>query len=757
VNKTFTGNANILVMEENEKLKQGLFKIRPAGRHIITIGRDLIKDKYAAIVELVKNSYDADSPVCRVSLLPFEREIVENGLNKSIKGIKVIIKDEGHGMSFDTVTDKWMVPSTDDKFHRKISPGNRIMQGKKGIGRYSASMIGDDLVLQTIDHKGELTTLYLIWRDFEKAKYLHDVDVLIENFKTNQASGTELIIVGDENHLNEWDAKQLRNLKSELKKLIPPVEEEVLGDKKDSFKILLELGTFPYPNYSNTIEEIEPYPLFELYDYRISGTVSNEGIAKLKFENNRTNNFPEEDLPDFKILLNQNIDEDKQGFCGELKLDFRVFDRDPASIDGLIERGLKDPLTGEYVGRREARIILDTFNGIGVYRNGFRIRPLGDAGYDWLYLDNQRVQNPSLKVGCDQVIGFIHINSEEQSGLVEKSARDGLKENAEYFGLREISKQVLRELESRRFAYRQAVGLGRSNRDINAKIRSLYNFKDLQDKIDKELDVLGVDSSGKTKIKNIISEKESKSNKIADELKQVIALYQGQATVGKIINVVLHEGRKPLGYFKNQIPLIVEWKKELEAAFSPELLNKIINRLGVIEEQGGIFIRLFEKLDPLSAKKREKKKDFVLFDIIENVLGVFSSELDSDAINIKIECDEKLKIYGWKEDFYIVLTNLVDNSIFWLRENIEKPKEISFRVYEEDNLIIIEYKDTGPGIPKHLIENEVIFEPEFSNKTGGGMGLGLAIAGEAIDRNDGDLKAIYSDTGAYFKIEVKIQ
>ena len=49
-----------------------------------------------------------------------------------------------------------------------------------------------------------------------------------------------------------------------------------------------------------------------------------------------------------------------------MKIDFRVFDRDPSSIDGLIERGLKDPITGEYVGRREARIILDTFNGIGV-------------------------------------------------------------------------------------------------------------------------------------------------------------------------------------------------------------------------------------------------------------------------------------------------------------------------------------------------------------------------------------------------------
>src|SRR5690606_30244572 len=389
---------------EESKIQEGLFKIRPAGRHIITIGRDLIKDKYAAIVELVKNSYDADSPICTISLLPFTKTIFEKGTEKAVSGIRVVIKDEGHGMSFETVTDKWMVPSTDDKLHRKISPKKRIMQGKKGIGRYSASMIGDDLVLQTVDESGDLTTLYLIWKHFEDAKYLNDVDVLIENFKTDRPSGTEIIIVGDENHLNEWDAKQLRNLKSELKKLIPPIEKEIEKEDDDKFKIILELGDFPYEGYSNVKEEIEPYPLFELFDYRISGTVSEEGIAKLKFENNRIKGSPVEELKDFRILLNQDSNDNKQSFCGELKIDFRVFDRDPASIDGLIERGLKDPMTGEYVGRREARIILDTFNGVGVYRNGFRIRPLGDAGFDWLYLDNERVQNPSLRVGCDQVI-----------------------------------------------------------------------------------------------------------------------------------------------------------------------------------------------------------------------------------------------------------------------------------------------------------------------------------------------------------------
>ena len=741
---------------DSTKIKDGLFKIRPAGRHIITIGRDLIKDKYAAIVELVKNAYDADSKTCTVSLLPFKKE---EGEIITSKGIRIIIKDEGHGMSFETVTDKWMVPSTNDKFIRGKSPNGRIMQGKKGIGRYSASVLGDDLVLQTIDGRGDLTTLYLIWEDFEKATYLDDVNVLIENFKTSETSGTEIIILGDEKHLDDWDEKQLRNLKSELKKLIPPIDREIhkINDDTENFKIILELGDFPFVGYSNTKEQIEPYPLFELFDYRISGVVSSNGNANLKFENNRTPNAPVETLNQFRVLLNQEKDEEKQEYCGEIKIDFRVFDRDPNSIDALIERGLKDPITGQYVGRREARVILDTFNGIGVYRQGFRLRPLGDAGYDWLSLDNERIQNPSLRVGCDQVIGFIHIESESESGLIEKSARDGIKESPAYFGLMQIAKQVLKELENRRFAYRKSTGLGRTNRNISEKIEGLYNFKDLKEKINKELKLLGIDSEKINRINKIITDKEEKNNKLADELKQVIALYQGQATIGKIVNVILHEGRKPLGYFKNQIPVIKEWRLELQEEFNNELLDKIINRLGTIDEQSNIFIKLFSKLDPLAARRRDNKKDFLLRPLIENVIDIFSSEINSQNINVNIVCDINCSIYGWKEDFYIILTNLIENSIYWLQSNESKSKEISFKVFEEDGELIIEYRDTGPGIEKHLIESEIIFEPEFSNKTGGGTGLGLAIAGEAIDRNDGSLKAIYSENGAFFKIEIKIQ
>lgn len=113
----------------------------PTGRLIMSIGKDLIKDLPAAIVELVKNSYDADAT--NVQMI----------FKKNKDSVEIIVKDDGHGMSKDTVLGAWMVPSTDYKLKNKTSPKGRIYQGRKGIGRYAVSLLGNKLKLSTI-HDG---------------------------------------------------------------------------------------------------------------------------------------------------------------------------------------------------------------------------------------------------------------------------------------------------------------------------------------------------------------------------------------------------------------------------------------------------------------------------------------------------------------------------------------------------------------------------------------------------------------------------
>jgi signal transduction histidine kinase len=733
-------------MQLCEKMNSNKFTIKPAGRHILTIGSDLIKDKYAAVVELVKNAFDADSPSVDIKFSTFTRDGKEY--------LKIEISDKGHGMNREDVTEKWMVPSTRDKLERKYSPKGRKLQGEKGIGRYAASILGDDLLLETIGLENTRTTLYLIWNDFYEAKYLEDVEILIESETSNLDSGTRLTMTGEwEKYLDDWTKKEIDKLRSELKKLIPPPNQSEMEDT-DSFKITLQFENFPVSGYENFKEEIEPYQLFDLYDYRISGKVSPDGVASLIYHNNKIRNSTHKAIDDFKITLNKNdLNPDFQAYCGELDLDFRVFDRERDAIETLIDRGLKDHKSGQIVGLREARIILDEYSGIGVYRNGFRIRPLGDPGYDWLELDKRRVQKPAYNIGSNQIIGYIRIQSPEFSNLEEKSARDGLKENKYYYGLIEISLQVLAKLEVKRYLFREKEGLGRKTHRINEQIQKLFEYDDLKAGISKFLDKFSIEKSDQDEILRLIDEKAMQNNRIVQEIKDIVAIYEKHATMGKIVNVVLHEGRNAISYLNNVIPLFPKWQERLNENYEPELLEKVVSRLNSIVTNIQVISTLFNKLDPLAARKRTKRKKFKLLDAINNAFQIFENQLSEKGIIKLIDCGDDIEISGWPDDYVMALVNLIDNSTYWLETGDRSTKKISIVVYDEKDAVLIDYRDNGPGIETSLIESEVIFDPEFSTKPDG-MGLGLAIAGEALDRNNGKLKAIYSSEGAHFNIEV---
>lgn len=97
------------MMEKREVINSGYYYIKPAANHILTVGKGIIKDSYTAILELVKNAYDADAENVLIKLL-FHKN-----------SAKISINDDGHGMSFEIVTQKWMVPSVQDKLRQRKS------------------------------------------------------------------------------------------------------------------------------------------------------------------------------------------------------------------------------------------------------------------------------------------------------------------------------------------------------------------------------------------------------------------------------------------------------------------------------------------------------------------------------------------------------------------------------------------------------------------------------------------------------------
>ena len=710
------------------------YKIRPAGRHILTIGRDLIQDNYAAVFELVKNAYDADSPDANI----------EFKVSPDYSGYSIVISDHGHGMSRDDVINKWMVPSTNNKRERRESPSGRVLQGSKGVGRYAASILGADILLETVNTNGEKTTAYLEWSKFETASYLDDVEILLETEAVSETPGTRLTINGGSEMLAEWDQKQFDKLRFELKKLTSPIINAFSDeDRNDAFRINLTVNGFPEVN--NIDEIIEPYPLFDLFDYKISGKISRDGTGTLTYSSQKARNTVEEKIT-FKF--------GNPTGCGELDIDIRVYDREADAIDALINRGFTDE-SGKYVQKLEARQILNASNGIGVYRNGFRIRPLGDPDFDWLKLNARRVQNPTRCIGSNQAIGYVQIQSEDQSLLIEKSARDGLKENAAFNQLKKITTQVITELEWRRFNYRKSAGLSRPGFKVESNLQNLFSYDELKENIETELTKAVVDRTTIDEIIKRINEDAEEKNKIADEIRQTIAIYQSQITLGKIINVLLHEGRRPLSYFCNRIPYLKRRYDSFQKNGDSANLEKVMEILDGIAENSQFLVNLFKRLDPLAGGRRAVQKPLELKKTIENAFSIFENEMKSHNISVEISGPDDFKFSAWSQDIYTIFTNLVDNSLYWISQKKSETREITVEfLMDENTLIHIDYHDTGPGIEPALIDSGVIFEPHFSTKPNG-TGLGLAIAAEAADRSGFELKTIQSKEGAHFRIKPK--
>ena len=315
----------------NKNSKSDVHKIRPAARIIDTLGKGLIKDDLAAVIELVKNAYDADSTDAEIK---FEYISTQNTL-------VISIQDHGHGMDYETIVNKWLVPGTSDKLERKISPKRkRQLQGRKGIGRYAAGILGQELFLSTTDEIGMTTELLMDWTSMTKLDYLDEVEVLVERKKTNLESGTYIEIRNRLDDLEEkldivdiWPDKKIDKLNTELKKLLTPVAKR----SKDKFIITLRFGDFPSDIYANSSSKVDPIPLLELFDYRISGSISKTGKASIIYENQNLKAHKQETV-NLIIKDSEYLNEAGKKACGKLGFDIRVFDRDPEAIDDTIKR-----------------------------------------------------------------------------------------------------------------------------------------------------------------------------------------------------------------------------------------------------------------------------------------------------------------------------------------------------------------------------------------------------------------------------------
>lgn len=725
-----------------------------------TLGSELISNDAVAVIELVKNSYDAEAS--RV-LIKFVGPMLPD------KG-SIEIFDDGNGMSLDIVRGAWMEPATPGK-RQKTSSGtkDRRVLGEKGIGRFAAMRLASELELIT-RADGSSREVYGLfdWTQFDdEAKYLDEVLILIDERMPEVIRsdvGLDAIWPQKEvpvecspsnkgtllkmNRLSQtWDAERFRLIQRGLSRLLSPFKEN-----KD-FSVYLQAPD----EFSEFSSEIMPPAALNYPHYTVTGSVDQQGRCNLTLEvkatgeiKHTTGGFVREkndglqhlDESPYLDLKRTTESEPKDGLnkwkemlptCGPLQIELRIWDRD--DLGNIIQQ------TGSNV--KTIREDIDSFAGINIYRDGFRVLPYGEPNNDWLRLDIRRVQNPTRRLSNNQIVGHISITADQNKGLKDQSNREGLDENQSYSDLREIMKSILSKIEDlRKQSKRKNEGEGKDSQTLNlfapldlSPIRHHLESVNPKDEVAKEL----------------LNYVERSFNRQVDSLKSVVARYHALATLGQLVDRLLHDGRLPLAKIRKEALLAQEDIAEGHLT-GRNLLSKLTSRLQIIDGQGDVLSTVFRRYEPFGGRRRGRPKQLYLEKIIKDSFDVCSSQIADLKVSTSLPNSQTL-VRVDEAEIQEVIVNLLQNSLYWLQfvDAAHRQIDVSVTRTAQDHVEII-FSDTGPGIPE---ENRGrIFEPYFSTKKDG-VGLGLAIVGEVVmDYYGGKLELLDSQEkpGASFRI-----
>jgi hypothetical protein len=689
--------------KNDNPVRHGSATLRPRARLVQAIGEDLISNEIVAVVELIKNAYDADAHVVEIR---FEAPLTPgNGA--------IIVKDDGHGMLLEILQTAWMEPATKLKARTRFSPGGRRMTGEKGLGRFAAARLARCMrVESTAKLAGTLGVVEFNWDDFRNEDgFLDQIQCKWKEFAVSEdaPAGTILIMSGLQ---DGWNLESFRRLRGELSRLIA---KQPAGDV---FSIELALPS----EFAELSGPITPPPILVHPQYTLHGRLSENGLmaASLGFGSDDARSIREQ----------VHLKGGRVPRCGPFEFDFKIWDRDEL---GRLALDLGSTI-------QDIRRDLNEAAGISVYRDQFRVLPYGGSSNDWLRLDIRRVQNPAMRLSNNQVVGAIYITADENPELRDQTNREGIVDSQAFEDLRACVFEIMAQIEKARYVLR---------RKANKLVRQHSLFE--------ELDLTPVRAAFAAKYPQdqkfieYLEEQGRRVKESVEQIQEVIVRYRRLATLGQLVDVVLHDGRTSIASISNECEL---GRRDLGkgGAFA-ELQAQLGRRLDSIEARAETLSGLFRRISPFSGRKRGRPRKYRLESSISDSFALLHDRIEKSGVKVCLP-ESSTVIRADEADMRHVMVNLVDNALYWLEKVPRDERQIAVQVRKRDNGIEIFFSDSGPGVPDEV--RSLIFDPYFSTKPDG-VGLGLTIAGEIVSEYDGTLELVEPGllSGANFRITLK--
>jgi signal transduction histidine kinase len=669
------------------------FKTR--ARVLNQLGEQLIKNEAIALLELIKNSYDADASKCIVTM----REPT------SIKSGEITIWDDGEGMDFNTLSNAWLEIGTSykedlNKNHEKkiTAKFQRLRLGEKGIGRLGVHRLGREIEVITRQANSKECRLYINWDSIEKVKYIEDVPIVIEERKSKEFinhTGTKIII---KRLRTAWTRGMARDCARSILSLNSPFES------KDDFNVIFKIENSDWLKGLITFTEIEQYKLFE-FDIEMHGNELTKftydflpwsTMPKLK---SRHLTIEDKEIGFLKRMVRKEqkdyVDIDlSRHRIGTVRFKGVIFDRDSNTLNLGLD--LKD--------KKGFKEYLDKNGGVRVFRDNMRVMDYGETGNDWLDLGGRRVNLPTKRISNNIILAAVYLDRKNSSDLVEKANREGFVENEAYETL----------FHAIRFAIDRIESLRKTDKDL---LRKFYGTKAATEPVITTISELKNVVEQNVKDQTIVNEINRYLDRIEDEYEDITNSLIKSAGAGLNLTIVIH-----------QIEKII---KEITA-----MLKKKAS-LNILEERVKTLSKLVEGYSILVKKSDKKVRN--LKGIVEQCIFNIDFRLEAHKIKLNAEYRNRksnLDAVCSEDHVLNALMNLIDNSIWWLGYAKIKEPEIYIDISGAfPGYVSILLADNGPGFTK---PTEEIIKPFVSDKPGG-MGIGLHLTNQIMESLGGKL------------------
>jgi signal transduction histidine kinase len=729
------------------------------------LGEKLVSTVHVALTELVKNAYDADASVVVVKVVP-----------QGDKGPRILVEDDGTGMSLQQVRDYWMKIGTTNKIESPSSTRfGRRKTGSKGVGRFACRRLGLNLSLKTTaqvatDQRSsrngyQLTTVNFDWTDFVPGTDVEDIECTGETSKTETATtGTRLEIWGALQ--DEWRRGGVEYMQRQLAGLASNTGARRKGYEVDpGFAIKLEI-----PGYSGEVVDLRDEVLNATWG-TLSAHVDSHGRAhcELSAKNLGTKRYIS--APKFKSVAGARL---------------RI---------GIMPTNKNEARKPQILSNYAMQEIVDEWGGVQIRFNGFRMFPYGDPGDDWLRIDADRGRrhgkpadnelfefaSATRHIDANRVLlnllsmrnhlGFVDVTS-AISDLDPKIDRQGFVDNEVFATLRTFA----------RFAIEWAT----IYRDLFIRLRQEREAEDARAAVEP---VFRQEVSKEQVVPKAASYLRSEMRRLVSRLPPSKQKETEQAIV-KTIKAI--ETRTAANQLQLEHLRLIASASTLTLLFAHEI-RTVIGTLGAMSTRLDQVARrldndLKEETKEMAAQLRDVRQRFDTLIETTGVVGAFNREPKLESLHLKAAIERSARCFnvlarGYhiafdfsevagnitvgpmvEGELYTVLLNILSNSIKSVIAGAAEDRHIKVDASRTNDKVKIRILDNGMGLAEDHYEEvfapfisdpsgelytrlERAANPEDATIFGTGSGLGLAIVRDIVTARKGSVRFIQPPLG----------